>query len=50
MPSTAFFAPPCWNVNAKPGAGAAILDPEMEALCLGWQKNQIEEPGARDSC
>lgn len=46
MPSTA------WNVIVKAGAGAAILDQEMEAIrvCLGRQSNQIEEPGAPDGC
>lgn len=34
MPSTtAFFPCPYWNVNVKTGAGAAILDHEMEAIC-----------------
>lgn len=50
MPSTALFPPPCWNVNVKTGAGAAILDHEMEAIWLGCQSNQLEEPGAPDDC
>lgn len=39
MPSTS------WNVIAKIGAGAAVLDHEMEAKCVGWQSSRIEEPG-----
>lgn len=50
MPSTAFFAPLCWNVIVKPGAGAALLDHEIEVIHIGWQSNQIEEPGAPDGC